>query len=140
MKQFFDTSVLIAAFVADEANHEPCADLLANATEGYVYSHGLAECFSILTGNRFMGRVSANVAAEMLRVNVAERMEVVSLSAGETLEALEKAQPVGVRGGGIYDFLHLTAARKGNVDEIYTLNLRHFEAFAPDLREIIRKP
>jgi len=38
------------------------------------------------------------------------------------------AQNRGVRGGGIYDYLHLAAARKAKAGRIYTLNLSNFRA------------
>lgn len=54
-------------------------------------------------------------------------------TAKETLAVLRKAEEFGVRGGGIYDSLHLAAARKIDAREIYTLYLRHFRVFALDL-------
>ena len=35
-----------------------------------------------------------------------------------------------VRGGAVYDYLHLVAARKAGVERIVTLDLRHFRALA----------
>jgi predicted nucleic acid-binding protein len=40
----------------------------------------------------------------------------------------------------IYDALLLACARKANADRIYTWNLRHFRALAPDLAERIVAP
>ncbi len=92
-KVYLDTSVLIAAFVADEPRH-----------------------------------------------NIVKRMTVVSLTAKETFRMLSEAEENGIRGGGVYDALHLAAARKVNADEIFTLNRRHFSAFAPDLSSRLRVP
>lgn len=140
MKRFFDSSILVAAFVSDEVHHSDCLNLISEPVDALVYSHGLTECFSILTGSRLGGRVSADQAAALLKRNIAEKMEIVSLTVEEKLDAFAKSQDAGIRGGAIYDFLHLAAARKANADEIYTLNVRHFSAFAPDLNDIIRRP
>jgi len=35
----------------------------------------------------------------------------------------------GVRGGAIYDYLHLVAARKSGAKKFYTLNLSDFLSF-----------
>ena len=140
MKQFFDTSVLLAAFLEDEPRHEACASALASAANGCAYLHALAECFSILTGGRLSVRLSALDAVELIEANIVERLEVITLTPKETTTALRKCQSAGVRGGGIFDFLHLTAARKFAADEILTLNVRHFLAFAPDLLGQIKTP
>jgi hypothetical protein len=43
-----------------------------------------------------------------------------------------------VRGGGIYDYLHLVAARKAKAARIYTLNLSNFRAiYRPGDPEIV---
>lgn len=133
IKQYFDTSVLVAAFVADEPRHEACASLVSRPGNAYVLAHGLAECFSILTGGRLSTRISASMASRIIEENIVKRMTVVALTAKETLAVLKGAEDAGVRGGGIYDSLHLAAARKIDAQEIYTLNLRHFRVFAPDL-------
>jgi predicted nucleic acid-binding protein len=140
MKQFFDTSVLIAAFVEDEKHHDACAEIVATAKDGAVFAHGMAECFSILTGGRLSVQISAGTAATLLEANVAERMHIVTLTPKEIVKVLKDSHAIGVRGGGIYDAMHLAAARKAGADEILTLNVRHFHAFAPDLMDRIRCP
>ena len=140
MKQYFDTSVLIAAFVEDERHHEACSQAVADAEEGIVLALGLAECFAILTGGRLSVQLSATLAAEIINVNVFQRMSVLTLTPKETFSVFQKAQSNGVRGGGIYDALHLAAARKAKADRIFTLNVRRFSVFAPDLAERIVEP
>jgi hypothetical protein len=51
------------------------------------------------------------------------------LSISETIRAMHEVQSRGVRGGGIYDYLHLVAARKAKARRIYTLNVSDFRAF-----------
>jgi predicted nucleic acid-binding protein len=140
MKPFFDTSVLVSAFVEDERHHETCAEAVADAASGLVYSHALAECFAILTGGRLSVRLPPADAVRLLAANVCERMEVVGLDPQEIMRTLSHAETSGARGGAVYDCLHLAAARKAGADEILTLNVRHFVAFAPDLADRIRQP
>lgn len=140
MTQYFDTSVLISAFVQSERRHEACAELVLNSSSGCVLAHGMAECFSFLTGGRLPRQISAELAATIIETNIVNCMKVISLTAKETLQTLKAAQANGVRGSGIYDALHLAAARKVDAEEIYTLNLRHFQAFAPDLAGRIKSP
>jgi predicted nucleic acid-binding protein len=140
MKQFFDTSVLISAFVEDENRHAACVEALSEATNGIVYAHALAECFSILTGGRLAVQLHPADAARIIQTNVFERMKIVSLTPKESMQVLTSCHELGVRGGGVYDCLHLAAARKAGAEELLTLNVRHFLAFAPDLAPIIRAP
>ena len=48
---FIDTSVLVAAMVADEDFHAECGALLDARSVG-IFAHGLVETFSALTGGR----------------------------------------------------------------------------------------
>jgi predicted nucleic acid-binding protein len=140
MKQYFDTSVLVSAFVEDERCHEECAEAVANAKDGVVSAHALAECFAILTGGHLTVRLLPDAAAQIIETNVYSRMKVMTLTARETMGNLTDCHRLGIRGGGVYDSLHIAAARKADAAEILTLNLRHFTAFAPDLAPIIRAP
>ena len=140
MGPFFDTSVLVSAFVEDERCHGACAGAVASARGGAVYSHALVECFSVLTGGRLPVQLSAADAVRVLEANVTGRMDVVALEPTEIMQVLEGCQSAGVRGSGVYDCLHLAAARKAGAEVIYTLNVRHFRAFAPDLAGRIREP
>jgi predicted nucleic acid-binding protein len=138
--QFFDTSVLVSAFVEDEQCHEACSEIVAGADDGVVFTHALAECFSILTGGRLSVRLLPQLAARMIETNIVERMKIVTLTAKETMRVISDCHQLGVRGGGVYDCLHIAAARKIGADQLLTLNLRHFTAFAPDLAAKIRQP
>ncbi len=53
----------------------------------------------------------------------------VGLTPTEVLGAMKNAEARGVRGGAIFDYLHLVAARKAMVDRVVTLNVKHFRAF-----------
>ncbi len=140
MKCYFDTSVLIAAFVEDEIHHRECAELVARTEDGIISDHGLLECFSMLTGGRLSVRLTPEEASHLIKVNILGRMILMPLTVSEKIEMLRQCQGWGVRGGAIYDALHLATARKAAVEKLYTLNVRHFVAIAADFDAEICQP
>ncbi len=69
------------------------------------------------------------MAAELIGKSLLPFVEVVSITAVETMKALRECESRGIRGGAIYDYLHLVAARKARATRLFTLNIRHFQAF-----------
>ena len=106
-----------------DPDHEACHRVLLEARHS-VHNHALSETFSTLTGGRLGLRIPTADAASLLRNQVAPRLEVVSLSESDLLDAYAETESRGVRGGAIYDYLHLVAARKAGADRFYTLNLK----------------
>lgn len=127
MSVAIDTSVLVAAIVAEEEFQPECASLL-DAGKALLYSHGVSEAFSTLTGGRRF-RIAASVVSALLGEDYVPSLEVITLSPREVLRALSEAEPRGVRGGAIFDYLHLVAARKAKAEVFYTLNVSDFLAF-----------
>lgn len=125
---FIDTSMLVAAMVADESHHAACGHLLDSGKMG-IYSHGIAETFSTMTGGRKALRLTADATMEILEGDFLPCLEVTSLTPTEMVKAMRESQERGVRGGAIFDYLHLRAARKARVARFYTLNLANFRAF-----------
>ena len=125
MSALLDSSVLIAALVPDEATH---VESLALLTQGgnAVYAHAILETFSTLTGGRLGVKVDADLAAKLLHEPILPRVHVVELGIAEVMTALEQARRHGVRGGAVYDFMHLVAARKVGADILYTVNFSDF--------------
>ena len=142
MIRFFDTSVVIAAMIREQPCHQACLSLIQSSESGKacVYAHAMAECFSFLTGGRLPIQLDGDTAAAMIEQNISTKLRVLTLSPDDILTTLKQSRAIGVRGGGIYDALHLAAARSVQADEIFTLNLRHFQAFAPDLIDRIKAP
>ncbi len=125
MSALLDSSVLVAALAADEMKHAECLTLLLKGGH-CIYSHALLETFSTLTGGKLGVRVTADLAARMLSETVLPRVSVIDLSSAEIMAALGAAQARGVRGGSVYDYMHLVAARKGNASVIHTFNMDDF--------------
>ena len=138
MRDFFDGSSLLDAMVEDEPGHEAALAALSASRDGHASTCSLAECFATLTGGRMAVRLAPSDAAELVDVNVRQRLTWVSLTPADHASALRTAASVGARGGAVYDVLLLAAARKCRADRIHTLNHRHFAAFAPELVSCLR--
>jgi predicted nucleic acid-binding protein len=129
MTIYLDSSVLVSALVEDEESHEACLQLLRKKS-AIVWMHALSETFATLTGGRLGIRVAPAIAARLIEESLVPRLRLVELTAADTIEVLRACATAGVRGGAIFDFLHLNAARRSNATILYTLNIRHFSALA----------
>ncbi len=127
MKRALDSSVLVAALDEADPDHDACRKLLLGGRP-YAHAHALSETFSTLTGGRLGKRVSAADAA-ILTKRLAARLHIVTLTEADLLSAYAEASGRGIRGGAIYDYLHLVAARKAGAGQMHTLNLDDFRAF-----------
>lgn len=137
MNAALDSSVLVEALARNESRHAECFALLQRGGWA-VYAHALLETFSNLTGGRLAERLSPQSAARLIESTVLPRVTVVELDAAEQMAALGEAQRAGARGGAIYDFLHLVAARKARAPSFVTLDLSDFRAFTGnDLPRIV---
>lgn len=139
MTVLLDSSVLIAALAPDEARHSECLALLKQG-RNVVYAHAILETFSTLTGGRLGIRADAELAAQLLNETILPRVRVIELSTAELFAALQQAKRRGVRGGAVYDFMHLVAARKAGVEIIYTVNVRDFQHLSGEGDPEVRCP
>jgi predicted nucleic acid-binding protein len=139
LRTYFDSSVLVAAFVEEEERHERAADALLKPG-GFTSTHALAEVYGTLTSGRMPVQLTPAEAIELIEENVLARLETLELSLSDYRSALKSAEVVGARGGAIYDVLHLQAARRGEAKRILTVNVRHFQAFGPDVKGMITEP
>ncbi len=126
--------------VEEEQHHAAALKALASAVGGMTSTHAIAETFATLTSGRLEVQLTPAEAEEVIAANVIHRLQIVSLASGDYQQAMRNAQMVGARGGAIFDLLHLQAARKGSANRILTINVRHFQIFAPDLKSIISLP
>ena len=129
MNCFLDTSVILASLDPDEVHHAAC-DRIVSAGGHKAYVHALAETFSILTGGRHGRRLNASTAAALIEQSVLPYVQALTLTGKDMMAALAECESRGVRGGAIYDWLHLAAARKAGADVLITLDLRDFQSLA----------
>lgn len=123
-----DSSVLIASLNSNEMFHSECLDLL-NSSGFAIYDHGLTETFNTLTSGKIKPRLTASAASHVIQATIQADDHVLALPLQVRLAAFDEAESRGVRGGAIYDYLHLAAARHYGIEKFYTLNLSHFLSF-----------
>ena len=128
MSVAIDTSVLVAAMISTESHHEAC-DRLLNREGLSMYAHGLAETFSTLTGGRRPFRMAPSMAASMIEEDYFPCLAITTLNPAQMLRAMRDAESRGVRGGALFDYLHLVTARQAKATQLFTLNISHFRSF-----------
>jgi predicted nucleic acid-binding protein len=126
--------------VEEEEHHSAAAKALANPGAAFTSTHAIAETFATLTSGRLEVQLTPAEAMQIIDANVVRRLQVVDLPLSDYQKAMRNSQSVGARGGAIFDMLHLQAARRGGAKRILTINVRHFQVFAPDLKSIISLP
>jgi predicted nucleic acid-binding protein len=144
VKYFFDTSVLVATAVAHHPHHAAGSavyrQVINGKHSGAVSSHALAETFSTLTRLPLSPMIHPSEAYRFLTDTVVRYCETVTLGESDYLAMLESAAKTGLRGGIVYDALHLQCAQKSRCDRIYTFNFTDFIRLAPQLQSKIVIP
>jgi predicted nucleic acid-binding protein len=141
VKWFFDTSVLISAFVEDHKDHERClaAYSPANNRVACCAAHSLAEVYAGVT--RLPGAFRASREQAILFLSdMEEHLTIVSLDAAEHSVIIRQAAANGILGATIYDALLAACAIKAKAETIYTDNERHFRMFGSEVASRVRKP
>jgi len=129
MSTYWDSSALVAA-LHDEKLRESLS-----SKNNLTRAHAFAEVFSTLTGGRLGIRYKSEEAASMID-SLREDLEVVEVSAEQTMEALYSAHKKGVRGGRVYDYLHAVAASIAGAKTLITLNAKDFKGLIEGLKII----
>ena len=144
MRGYFDTTVLVAASVADHPHYHQAAKALeavrTRKIEAYISGHGLAEFYAVLTRTPFIPPIQPSEAWHLLTDNVLPYFQVVTLNGKDYEETIRRCAQQGWSGGRVYDALHLRCAHKAGCTQIYTLNVRHFQQLAPELADRIITP
>jgi predicted nucleic acid-binding protein len=126
---FLDTGILVGALLEKHPEHAACLEALEESEATFTDAHALAETFATLTG---FYKVPVPAAAE-LTLGLKFSLAVDALPLADYEKAIGEAQRRGVMGGGIYDSLHATFARRKRAKRIVTRNPSHFAHAAPDL-------
>jgi predicted nucleic acid-binding protein len=141
MRNFFDTSVLLPAFLEDHEHHDASlkAFLKADKKSGCFGAHSLAELYA--TATRLPGRHRLSGEQVLLFLeNVVERLTMVALTGEEYYHAIKTAAANGIVGGTIYDALLAQCAIKAEAEVVYTWNAKHFRQFGPGIARRLRTP
>jgi predicted nucleic acid-binding protein len=130
---FLDTSALVGALLEKHPQHASCLRALEDAPNPVTDAHALAETFATLTG---FYKVPIDAAAE-LTLGLKALVEVDLLPLADYETAISEARQRGIMGGGIYDSLHATFARRKGARRIVTRNPSHFAHTAPELELVV---
>jgi predicted nucleic acid-binding protein len=126
---FLDTGILVGAVLSAHPEHANCLFALEDSRRPFTNAHALAETFATLTG---FYKVPTETAAE-LTLSLSNSVHVEALALADFQTAIGEARTRGVMGGGIYDSLHATFARRRKAVQIVTRNPSHFQHVAPDI-------
>jgi predicted nucleic acid-binding protein len=126
---FLDTGILVGAVLQSHPEHAVCLAALENSARPFTNAHALAETFATLTG---FYQAPTDVATA-LTLSLRDSVAVEALALADYDTAIREARSRGVMGGGIYDSLHATFARRKKALQIVTRNPSHFQHVAPDI-------
>jgi predicted nucleic acid-binding protein len=126
---FLDTGIMVGAVLKSHPEHAVCLAALEDSSRPFANAHALAETFATLTG---FYKVPVDAATE-LTLGLRDSIMVEALALADYETAIREARSRGIMGGGIYDSLHATFARRKKAVRIVTRNPSHFQHVAPDI-------
>jgi predicted nucleic acid-binding protein len=141
MKEFIDTSVLVGAFWGGHSHHAASLKVVsaANKKKSACAAHTLAEVFATMTALPVKDIIPPEQVLLFVQ-EVRDRFTIVTLTEDEYFETIERTAARGLTSGRIYDALLLKCAAKVKAETIYTWNLKHFRAIAPQQADRIQAP
>ena len=141
MREFFDTSVLVAAFCYGHVHHLPSVKRFAAAEKrnSACGIHSLAEVYAVMTALPVKPMIPPEQALLFVE-EVRNRLTLISLSADEYFATIQDASARSFTGGRVYDALLLACAAKCKAQAVYTWNLKHYQSLAPGLAPRIQTP
>lgn len=141
MKEFFDTSVLVASFWRGHRDHEASLRRVAaaNKKKSACALHTLAEVYASMTALPVKDVIPPDQALLFVQ-EVRDRLSVITLNESEYYETIQQAGERGFISGRIYDALLLACAAKVKAEVIYTWNVKHFKAIDPKQAHKILTP
>jgi predicted nucleic acid-binding protein len=141
LKWFFDTSVLVPAFVEEHVHHELslAAFLRADKKTGCCSAHSLLEFYAVITRLPGRDRISSDQVLLLVQ-NIRERLTIISLSPEDHFAILEKSAAARVFGGTVYDVLLAHCALKASAKILCTWNVKHFQQFGGEIAKRVQTP
>ncbi len=144
MNYLFDTSILIAGFIASHKHHDRAKPWISKAAQGklnmYVCNHTLAELYAVLTKLPLTPRISPANALSLIEHNVIKVGHLVNLTGRDYHHILKELANDGMSGGITYDSLIYYAAVKSEIKKLLTLNTQDFERLNKNDRITIISP
>lgn len=139
----FDSSVVVAALVVSHQSHTACVHRLNQALQrdiqGFISTHSLAEIYSVITRLPLKPPISPQLAQRQLAANL-QNFEFVPLLVEDYQAAIAQMVSLNLPGGGIFDALIAQAALKANVEQLLTLNPKHFNRLSETVASLVQVP
>lgn len=136
MKSLFDSSALIAGCVESHPKHEAARKWMSRAkrkeVEFLVAGHSIFEVYSVLTSAPFQPRITPKIAQELLKENVEDHAEIVTLSKKDHQKIMQKLVNRNLSGRMVYDAIIAECALKAKADQIITSNSKDFIRLFPE--------
>jgi predicted nucleic acid-binding protein len=130
---FLDTGILVGVILESRPEHASCVTAMEDFPNPFTDAHAMAEAFATLTG---FYKMPTDLATELI-MSLTDLIKVEVLTWADYETAIREARRRGVMGGGIYDSLHATFARRKNATRIVTRNPSHFHHVAPDIQILV---
>jgi len=143
MKYVFDSSVLVAALVADHPHHSRAAPwlrkMISDRIEVILSSHSLAEVYAVLTVLPVSPRIAPGLAWRLIRENT-PKAKLVHLTVDDYRRTLARMAELALSGGVVYDALIARVAGKVGADGLVTFNAKDFRRVWPEGADRIIAP
>jgi predicted nucleic acid-binding protein len=128
---FFDTSILIAAFVEMSETPSPAEVVLDAISGGRIRRaltawHCVLEFYAVATKLPAGLRVDPRLAGQIVREQILQRFEVHDLPPAARTGFIEAVVHDRIAGGRVYDAHIAEAARLAGAEVVVTENRRHF--------------
>jgi len=144
MKYYLDTNIWVAAFIAKHPQHTSSRQLIADCLEQNIEivtsGHCLAEVYAVLTKLPVALRLPPEMAVNLIEKNIIDKCRIVDLTHTEYIEIIKDAAQKELVSGAIFDGLHVKAALKAGVNNIYTYNLKDFRRFDIPEKIVLSSP
>jgi hypothetical protein len=88
--------------------------------------------YAVLTKLPAPYRHTPEQALLSIEENVVMHFKITSLTGGDYTLLIRESAIDGIQGGTIYDAILLKCASKTKAENIFTLNLKHFQTIAPN--------
>lgn len=141
---FFDTSVIVAGLIEAHPHYEKSnpwlGKIVSGKDKGGISSHTLAELYSSLTSIPVVPRLRPDQALHLIEESILKHFKIYEFKKEDYINVLKNSSLHSIKGGMVYDALHILAAQKMKANIVLTLNLKHFLSIWSEGKKILRSP
>lgn len=126
----FDTSVITASSFTGHVHFEFAFPWIEFVKEkrltAFISTHCMAEVYSNITTAPYQPIYPPHLAYKKVKEIALSLFKVVEFSSKDYCQAMERVARFSLKGGAIYDTLHVQAALKKKLDALITFNVKDF--------------